>query len=221
MDEAKGYQGRIFAGILIILVGILFLFGIFSTYWPLILIYVGVWHLITRNFRDWGFGLIVIAVGIFFMLVNWGVWTSRVWRYLWPLLIIAIGLWLILRPRMKTSRGKFPEIKDKDLDSFTFFSGIKHRVESQEFRGGKATALFGGLELDFTPAMLAEGKAAVELTALFGGIEIKAPKNWEVVVDSSTIFGGVEDKREKVSPSEVKATLYVKATAIFGGIEIK
>jgi hypothetical protein len=55
MNGIRDYQGRIFGGLLIILIGVLFLLGnlgkldfwdIFSTFWPLILIFIGLWHLI-------------------------------------------------------------------------------------------------------------------------------------------------------------------------------
>jgi len=41
----------------------------------------------------WFLGLIIIALGIFFLLVNIFGW---LWRYLWPLLLIAAGLIIIV-----------------------------------------------------------------------------------------------------------------------------
>jgi predicted membrane protein len=230
MNRIRDYQGRMFAGLLIILIGILFLLGnlgrldvgeVFSTYWPLILIFIGIWHLISHEFRSAGFGLILIPVGGFFMLVNLDVITGRVWVYLWPLAIIAVGLWLIFRPRFRLFKEKAPEIKEKDLDAFIIFSGIKRRFSTPDFRGGKATALFGGIDLDFSEASLADNKATVDLTAIFGGIEVFVPNDWEVVVDSSSIFGAVEDKHKAPREAEKKATLFIRATVIFGGIEVK
>ncbi|NQT79842.1 MAG: hypothetical protein HQ555_05570 [Candidatus Aminicenantes bacterium] len=230
MSSIRDYQGRIFAGSLIVLIGVLFLFGnlgkldigdVFSTYWPLILIFIGIWHLIAHGLRNVGFGIFLIIIGGFFMLVNWDILTGRIWIYFWPLLVIAAGLWLIFKPRLRPFPEKAPDIKEKDVDVFTIFSGVKRRFESQEFRGGKATVIFGGVDLDFTQAKLADNKATVELTAIFGGIELWVPGEWEVIVDSSSIFGGVEDKRKPVPSTETKSTLFIRATAIFGGIDIK
>jgi len=75
--------------------------------------------------------------------------------------------------------------------------------------------------LDFHKASLSESQATVELTALFGGIEIFVPKEWKVGLDSSAIFGSVEDKRREAVSEDTKTTLHIKATAMFGGIEIK
>jgi len=230
MNRTRDYQGRIFSGLLIIFIGVLFLLGnmgkldageVISNYWPLILIFIGLWHLIAHGFRSRGFGAILILIGGFFMLVNLDIITGRIWIYFWPLLIIAAGLWMIFKPRFKPFQAKAPEIKEKDLDAFIIFSGIKRRFNTPEFRGGKATALFGGIDLDFTQAGLADNKATIELTAIFGGIEVLVPSDWEVVIDSSAIFGAVEDKHKAAPPGETKTTLFIRATAMFGGIEIK
>jgi hypothetical protein len=161
---SRDYQGRIFAGLLIIVIGVIFLLGsldkvdvgdLISEYWPLILIAIGLWHILAHNFRQVGTGLILIAIGSVFMLIKWGILGTNFWSVFWPILIIAVGLWILLKPRFKGYSGKVPEIKDDDLDAFVIFAGINRRLESKEFRGGKATALFGGIELDFTNAKLA------------------------------------------------------------------
>lgn len=221
-------KGGLFSGLLIILVGLFFLFGvlgeegvgeIFSTYWPLFLILIGLWTLIAHDFRNF-FGLLLAAVGCIFLLINLDVLGHRIWYYLWPVLIILFGLWVIFRPGFRT-REKIPGIKGHDLDVSGVFSGMKRVIESKEFRGGKATAVFGGLELDFTEAGLAENEATVEMTAVFGGIEIRVPAEWKVIVDSHPLFGALEDKRKTVPQAEDAPKLYLKGTIIFGGIEIK
>ena len=230
MSRARDYQGRIFAGLLIVLIGVLLLFGnlgkldfgdVFSTYWPLILIFVGLWHLVAHEFRRSGFGLVLIAVGGFFLLDNLDVISGGVWMYFWPLLIIAAGLWIIFNPRFKPVRVKTPEHTERDLDVFTVLSGAKRQVESQEFKGGKASVLLGGIELDFSQASLAGNQATLELTAILGGIEIRVPKEWEVIVDSSSFLGAVEDKHKSAPTTESRPTLTIKGTAILGAIEIK
>jgi predicted membrane protein len=227
---AKDYQGRIFAGLLIIVIGVIFLLGsldkidvgdLISDYWPMILIAVGLWHLLAHNFRQVGTGLILITVGSVFMLIEWGVLGTNFWSVFWPILIIAVGLWILLKPRFKGYAGKIPEIKENDLDAFVIFAGIKRRVESKEFRGGKATAMFGGIELDFYEAKLVGNQATIDLTAMFGGIDVRVPRTWKVIVDSHAILGGVDDKHRPDSTDKIEATLFIKATAIFGGIDIK
>ena len=114
-----------------------------------------------------------------------------------------------------------PEIKQNDLGVFILFSGVKRRIESQNFEGGKSTALFGSVQLDFAPAVLANNEATVELTSMFGSHEIWVPREWKVVVDPSAILGSVEDKTVGTPAEKGKTTLYIKATALFGSVEIK
>jgi hypothetical protein len=187
----------------------------------MILILIGISHLLTSGFHNAGVALLLIAIGAFFQLVNLGVLGGRVWTYFWPLLIIAAGLWIIFKPRPKGFGDKAPKIQDDDLGAFVIFSGLKRRFESDKFRGGKATAVFGGLELDLTQAKLRDNQATIEVTAILGGIVVFVPREWKVVVDSSAILGGVDDKHKTTPATTVQPTLYVKATAVLGGIDIK
>ena len=227
---AKSFQDRVFAGLLIILIGVVFLLGsldklnvghVFSKYWPLIIVFFGLWHVFSRSFQNAGFGFVLILIGGFFMLVKLKIVGVSVWSIMWPLLIIFVGLWLIFKPRFRGIKGGVPKTKEDDLDLFAMFSGIERKVESSNFRGGKATALFGGLEIEFTNAQLAEQKATVELTAIFGGIDVWIPQEWKVVVDSNAFFGGVDNKHRTASDENIKGTIFIKANCIFGGIDIK
>ena len=44
-------------------------------------------------------GLILIAVGVFALLVNLGVLSGSLWSYVWPSIIIALGLSFFWRKR--------------------------------------------------------------------------------------------------------------------------
>jgi len=231
MARHHSHQGRIFWGLILVIVGTLFLldrlsgfdFGyLISTYWPVIFIVLGFSMLVGSGFRQLGPGFFFIVFGVFFLLAELDILKYSAWHYLWPALIILAGLWLLLRPAFRyRSTDKFPDIKENDIDVSAILSGMKRRIESQSFRGGHATAVMGGIEFDFTGAGLDAGKATLDATAIFGGIEIRVPRDWKVVMDVVPILGGSEDKHRAVSDAEAKATLYVKGTAIFGAIVIK
>ncbi len=231
MSPVRDRGGRIFWGIILVIVGILFLLEqmhqadasyILGHYWPVILIVIGLWIIVTSEFRNSLGGIILVAMGGIFLLINLGIFREDVWSYAWPLAIVVVGVWILIRPRARTSDGgKFPELKGDDIDAANVFSGQKRTVTTPKFRGGKASVVFGGMELDFTQAGLNEGQATLELTAIFGGIDVWVPKEWKVVVDATPILGGVDDKHRVVPEAEIKGTLYIKAVAIFGGIDIK
>jgi predicted membrane protein len=115
----------------------------------------------------------------------------------------------------------FPAHAGADMDVTAIMSGQERRVTSSAFKGGRVTAVMGGAEIDLTGAALDGGKATVELTAIMGAIEITVPRDWKVVLDGTPILGSVTDARRSVADAEAKSTLYVKATAIMGGVEIK
>ena len=226
----KDYHGRIFTGLFIIGIGVLFLLGslekidvwdVLGKYWPLILIFIGISHLFSSQFRNATSGIILILIGGFFMLANLDVLEHNLWSYFWPAAIIAVGLWILLRPRFSGIKKKIPDIKEDDLGVFAMFAGIDRRIESQVFRGGKATAVMGAVEIDMRDAKLAGNEATLELTAIMGAVEIRISREWKVVVDSSAILGAVEDKFKSDSPETAQTTLYIKASAVLGGIEIR
>jgi len=231
MSEHRNYQSRIFWGLVLVIVGALFLadrmggfdFGtMIGDYWPVIFIVLGLSILIGSGFRRPGLGLFFIVFGTLFLLFHLDVLDYDIWEYVWPAAIIVFGLWLLLRPVLRhRTAEKFPDIKENDFDLTCVFSGMKRRIESQNFKGGQATAVMGGLELDFTAAGLEGGKATVDATAIMGGVDIRVPANWRVVVDGTPILGGIDDKHRNVPDAEAKATLFVKATAILGGVTIK
>jgi predicted membrane protein len=230
----RHHQGGIFWGLLLVVFGVLFLldrmggldFGtLIGTYWPVIIILLGVSILIGNGFRRPFGGFFLMGIGALFLLNSLGILEYDAWQYAWPVLIILVGLWILFRGVIRRSAGgdpgKFPEIHDSDIDVSCFLSGMKRRIESQNFRGGHVTAILGGLELDFRAAGLDGGKATIDATAILGGVDIFVPREWRVVMAGTPILGGFEDKHRSVPDAEVKATLYIKGAAILGGVTIK
>lgn len=235
MSERRyhSHQGQIFWGLILVVIGVLFLldrlggfdFGyLISTYWPVIIMILGLSILIGNGFRRPGLGLFFIVLGGFFLLRELNVLEYNAWEYVWPALIILVGLSLLLRPAFRRSGGgdgNIPEIRENDVDMSSILGGMKRRIESQNFKGGHVTAIMAGLELDFRGAGLDGGKATLDATAIMGGVDIHVPRDWKVVLAGTPILGGFEDKRTAVADTAAKATLYVKGTAIMGGITIK
>ena len=81
------------------------------------------------------------------------------------------------------------------------------------------TAVFGGVKCDLRKAIINENQV-INCSATFGGIDIYVPSDVQVKVSSTSIFGGVDNKYKK-DDSEKKKTVYIEATCIFGGVEVK
>jgi len=229
MSKIRDNQSGLFWGLLIIIIGVIFLLGrmgtlnthdVFHHYWPVILIILGLWQLISSGFRNVFPGILLIVLGAVFLGYRLDAFPHNIWPYVWPIVVIFVGLWLIFGPLFRRPAAAGPAIKADDLDTTAILGGLKRIIDSQSFKGGRATAIMGGLELDFRKAGLNEGRASLELTAIMGGIDLKVPQDWRIVLQGTPILGGVENKAASAPESQAKATLYVRATAIMGGIDI-
>ncbi len=104
------------------------------------------------------------------------------------------------------------------------FGEEKRKFESHSFEGAKLTAIFGGLELDFTNCVLANAKTIVDVMAVFGGISLTLPKEWNIKTDlSHIVMGGIDDNANDFAIADVDKTkeLVIRGEVVMGGIEIK
>ena len=221
-------------GLLLVAIGLLLFLSnqdvldlgpIFSHWWPLVIILVGLWKLMVWGASSIGSVILLIVIGILCMLATWDVIEWSALFRLWPLVLIAAGAWLLLRPsRHRAEKHGYETGEDIDfLDAWALFGGAERQPTSQQFKGGNATALFGGIDIDLREAQLAEGEHSLHLTALFGAIDIFVPQDWDVTVTGTPIFGALEDKRRKASPTKglAKGRLHISGFVMFGGIEVK
>ena len=96
------------------------------------------------------------------------------------------------------------------------------QVSSRQVRGGRVFVLFGSGDVDLRDAALADGKAAVRIVAIFGGVKVTVPEDWAVNAQTGAVFGGVEYKRTKRSvPASPTDQLTLNGFCFFGGIEIR
>ncbi|MEO7212888.1 LiaF domain-containing protein [Mucilaginibacter sp.] len=125
-------------------------------------------------------------------------------------------------PTDSNTTGTPPPLSHDDiLDATAIFGGVNKSIFSKSFRGGDITNIFGGTELDFTHADI-NGRAIIDLTQVFGGTKIIVPSNWQVIVDTSAIFAGTDDKRMKsIQAAKSDKVLIIKGVSIFAGLEIR
>lgn len=101
------------------------------------------------------------------------------------------------------------------------FSGVDRHISTLDFRGAECTAVFGGCKIDLRDAQIAGREAVLNTYAVFGGVEIRVPEDWEVVDHGIAIFGGVSDERRRPARGADAKTLVLDGAAIFGGISVK
>ncbi|MES2848283.1 MAG: LiaF domain-containing protein, partial [Bacteroidota bacterium] len=106
------------------------------------------------------------------------------------------------------------------LDATAIFGAVKKIIVSKNFRGGDATSIFGGSEIDLSKADI-NGTVKIDVTAILGGVKLIVPPHWTVRQDVTAIFGGVDDKRDTYNVVTAQnKVLILDGTAFMGGIEI-
>ena len=101
------------------------------------------------------------------------------------------------------------------------FSGVDRHVSAQDFRSAQCTAIFGGCKIDLRDAQIPGREAVLDTFAIFGGVEIRVPDDWEVVNHNVTIFGGVSEHRQRPLRGSATKTLILNGATIFGGTSVK
>ena len=144
-----------------------------------------------------------------------------VWKLMVPFILVVVGLSIIFKETINSKVKK--EIKKlnkgNQKDYYATFSGQTVNFDKEEFTGCGLNAIFGGVKCDLREAIIKED-VVIDASAIFGGITILVPNDVNVKVTSIPIFGGVSDER-KSRTKDADKTIYVNATCMFGGIDIK
>ena len=191
--------------------------------WKTLLILGGLFALGNRENKTPG--IVLIAIGTYFLLPEiFDISLRDVWAF-WPLLLVVIGLFFIFRKDFTLHQPvRDSQTNSMDyLDEVAVFGGIERTVLSGNFQGGRITSVCGGVEINLLNASLAAGKNVIDVFAVFGGITLIIPADWRVKTEVATIFGGFNDERKFLTePSlEVEKGLYIKGFVVFGGGELK
>jgi predicted membrane protein len=219
-------------------------------YWPLILILPGLGNLIwPRKHADRFWGVILVGVGTLLLLRNLGLfWVS--FRHVWPAVLILLGLYVIWRARgprpwdpgaadcmgqrahdgamagvaaTRDLREPLPSSGDR-LSEFAMFGGGDRMIRSQAFRGGTITAIMGGFDIDMRDAQMAGDAATIDVFVAMGGIDLKVPESWTVVLDITPFMGGANyGKRGRVTPPSdtPQKVLTITGFVFMGGVDVK
>jgi predicted membrane protein len=190
--------------------------------WPMLLVAIGL--IMTLSSSERTSGVIIMAVGGFFLIPMIFRETFHVYNMFWPSIFIIIGItFLVSKRRGWASSVTTGIIGDDFVDYTNIFSGGERQVISQSFKGGRITAVFGGMELDLTKAKLAPGKNELELSCIFGGATLIVPDDWNIIIMVTPILGGFNDSRKLIPGRMIDPDkqLVVKGTVIFGGGEVK
>ncbi len=136
-----------------------------------------------------------------------------------PFILIVVGLSIMFNEVIKRKvTEKVNKTNPNENSIIATFSEQKVNFDNQEFEKTDIEAIFGGASIDLRKANLKD-ETAIKAVAIFGGVDILLPQDVNVKVKSVPIFGGVSNKIS--NNNDNKKTVYIEATAVFGGVTIK
>ncbi len=194
----------------------------FNGWWTLFIIipcFIGLF----KNNRKTG-DIIGLIIGIALLLACQDILKfDLVWKLLFPVILIIVGISFIFRDTIGGKITKeIKELNKNRINSNEYcatFSEQNVKFDDEKFSGADLTAVFGGVKCDLRKAIIEENQI-INATSIFGGIEIFVPDNVKVKIKSTPIFGGVSDKAN-YSKEEQAHIIYINATCVFGGVEIR
>ncbi|MES2587916.1 MAG: DUF5668 domain-containing protein [Bacteroidota bacterium] len=234
--EQSHFRAKLLGGLFVIGFGVIILMKQIGfpiphvfTSWEIVLILIGLVSLVKHNFKK-TFAYVLIVVGGLFMVNDLYPYTIQT-RFIWPVLIIIFGISIFIKAL--TRKGKkdetFTILTEENtqtpdgndyVESKALFAGVTKNIVSKNFKGAKITCVFGGTEFNLTHADF-ENQAIIDLTTVFGGVNLIIPSNWKVQTEITTAFGGVDDKRQlSMIQEDENKLLILRGNCVFGGVEI-
>jgi len=193
--------------------------------WPFIMLVIGLFVLVNTEKKF--LGGILTGIGSLFLIPRIFPNIDYDSGIVIPLLLIILGTYIILKKRRHDSSSEFfsdqSTVNKDKIDDVSIFGGGTKIISSDNFQGGSVTAIFGGSEINLINCKLAEGDNILDVLCVFGGTTIILPKEWNVVINVTSVLGGFSNKAIR-NPSIVidqSRTLHIKGLAMFGGGEVK
>jgi predicted membrane protein len=219
--------------------------------WPFLLLVIGSTMLTDKRSHKKDAGIIFIFVGIAFLIPKIlllftpyllpGVNISKLTL---SICVIATGIYFLLKSQRHKSGGCFwgrhsPYFQKEDFDSMPFtdipdndtgyvkreyvFVNTKERI-SPPIKRVEIEAVFSGIEIDFSQTELSSDvkNIYIKITAVFSGVTLYIPDDWNVLIQKTGVFGGFNDKHFVKKPSNPNGKLVIlELEAVFGGGEVK
>lgn len=190
----------------------------FDGFWTLFIIIPCLLGIIEKG---WSVGRTIgLFVGVsFFLMCQDFLPAGFFGKLLIPVILVIIGCSILFKGSFNGSKRVHVHMGSGLNDYVGIFNGQKVRYPVEKFDGCTANAVFGGVDIDLRDAIIDED-VVIEATAIFGGIDINVPQHVRVKVSSVPLFGSVRNKTTE--PAELSApTVFVNATCMFGGVDIK
>lgn len=165
--------------------------------------------------------LIILSIGIILLLGCQDIINFKlIMKLIFPTILVIIGLSMVFKDVFNHKiKDEIKKLNDKNAKEYcATFGGQDLDFTGEDFKGCNLNAVFGGVKCNLKEAKIKEN-VVINASAIFGGITIFIPDNVNVKVNSVPVFGGVDNKIR--NNKDNNKTIYINATCMFGGVEIK
>jgi len=214
----------------------------FDGWWTLFIIVPAIGSMLSTGISF--MNSLLLGVGIWLFIYEQEILTQRQFKITGlAILFIAFGLWLIIssfrkkripeniagnascnyeQPNYEHMKHDFVNAKfdsSSRPDYLAIFSGGEYINNSADLRGGSATAILGGLDIDLSNVRI-NGNVTFNATAILGGVDIFVPAGMRVEVNGVAILGGCDNLVPNIYDPNLPV-LSIKYVAILGGVDVK
>src|SRR5699024_6558668 len=174
-------------------------------------IVVGFIQLTNKRYSSIAPGIFLILIGALFLLNQ--LLDINLMIYFWPLFFLFIGVFIIF----SNAGCEKADHTSKSINTSANYSGTEIRSQSKHFEGGSVTTIFGSAEIDLREAIIPDEGAVMDLTTVFGSIEIMVPAHIQVEFTCLPIMGGWDDKTRRRSNEDDQCTvLKLNSLKVYG-----
>jgi hypothetical protein len=104
--------------------------------------------------------------------------------------------------------------------AIAIFGGTDFRGAWRAPRKLNSLCLFGGIKIDLRKALIPEEGLTIVCACAFGGVEVVAPPDINLVVRGMGIFGGFDRPNNEID-DPMAPTVVIEGIALFGGVDVK
>lgn len=166
--------------------------------------------------------IICLVIGIALFLGCQGIINfDIIWKLMIPFILVAIGVSLVFKDTIKFNfKEQLKRLNKANENEYrSTFGSQTVNFSNEKFEGCSINSIFGSVKCDLRDAIIKDD-VIINAGAIFGGITIRVPKDVNIKINSTPIFGYIHDEKVR-KHKDAKTTIYIKASCILGGIEIK
>lgn len=177
-----------------------------------------------------------LVIGLLILLSRQGFFDMRLaLQLIIPVILIIAGLGILFANTIQKNRENRYAGGDCHYNEGNGFKNSTHAdgrqtytstfgsrnicFDNEIFHGTAVNAYFGSIALHLENAIINEN-VTISCDVTLGGIELFLPNYVNVKVQSTPVFGGVTNRRRYMTSPDAP-TVFINATCLIGGVEVK